>query len=272
MTGIHGRLTWAGMCGRIALYTEPERLSRVFDAALAAGVSPGDLPRFNVGPTTEIFGIIEAGDPPDTAGSRGRILDRFRWGLIPSWSKDVSPGGRMFNARAESVASTASFRDAFRRRRAVIPADGFFEWHKGPGNGPEVKSQPYFFSRADGQPLALAGLWEVWRDPLGPDDRSAWITSCAIITTTAGPDVASVHERMPVVLEREAIEAWLDPAEDVEVLEALMQPAPAGTLAHHPVDRRVGNVANDEPGLLAPVDVDEEDVVPLPVSAPTLFD
>jgi putative SOS response-associated peptidase YedK len=263
------------MCGRIALYTEPERLSRVFDAAMAAGVDAGDLPRFNVGPTTEIFGIIDAGSPPDTAGSRERLLDRFRWGLIPWWSTEATSGGRLFNARAESVSTKAAFRDAFRLRRAVIPADGFFEWRKerdGSGVRPGGKSQPYFFTREDGQPLALAGLWEVWRDPLGPDDRSAWITSCAIITTTAGPDVASVHERMPVILEREAIEAWLDPSEDVEVLEALMQPAPAGTLAHHAVDRRVGNVANDEPGLLAPVDVDEDDVVPLPVSAPTLFD
>ncbi len=268
------------MCGRIALYTEPERLSRVFDAALAAGVDAGDLPRFNVGPTTEIFGIIDTGSPADTAGSRQRVLDRFRWGLIPWWSKEATSGGRLFNARAESVSTKAAFRDAFRLRRAIIPADGFFEWHKEhqrkehreSESRPGEKSQPYFFTRADGQPLALAGLWEVWRDPLGPDARSAWITSCAIITTAAGPDVASVHDRMPVILEQEAIEPWLDPSEDLEVLEALMQPAPAGTLAHHPVDRRVGNVANDEPGLLAPVDVDEDDVVPLPASAPTLFD
>jgi putative SOS response-associated peptidase YedK len=256
------------MCGRIALYSEPERLSRVFEAALAAGVDSGDPPRFNVGPTTEIFGIVDGGSPPDTAGSRQRVLDRFRWGLIPSWSKDATSGGRLFNARAESVSSKASFREAFRSRRAVIPADGFFEWHKGPGG----RSQPHFFSRADGQPLALAGLWEVWRDPIGDDDRSAWITSCAIITTAAGPDVAPVHERMPVILEPEAIDAWLDPTEDAELLEALMQPAPAGTLVHHPVDRRVGNVANDEPGLIAPVDVDEEEVVPVPVTTPTLFD
>jgi putative SOS response-associated peptidase YedK len=256
------------MCGRIALYSEPERLSRVFDAALAAGVDRDDLPRFNVGPTIEILGIVDAGSPPDTAGSRERVLDRFRWGLIPSWSKDASSGGRLFNARAESVSTKASFREAFRTRRAVIPADGFFEWEKGPGD----RSQPHFFSRADGQPLALAGVWEVWRDPLGRDDRSAWITSCAIITTTAGADVTAVHDRMPVVLEQEAIDAWLDPTEEAELLEALMQPAPAGTLVHHPVDRRVGNVANDEPDLIAPVDVDEEDVVPVQLSAPTLFD
>ncbi|MGH8996252.1 MAG: SOS response-associated peptidase [Acidimicrobiales bacterium] len=256
------------MCGRIALYSEPDRLSRVFDAALVAGVDRDDLPRFNVGPTTEILGIVGDGGPPDTAGSPGRLLDRFRWGLVPSWSTEASSGGRLFNARAESVSGKASFREAFRRRRAVIPADGFFEWHKrqdGPG-------QPHFFTRADGQPLALAGLWEVWRDPLGPDDRSAWVRSCAIITTTAGPDVAPVHERMPVVLEPAAIDAWLDPTEDPEVLRSLMQPAPAGTLVHHRVDQRVGNVANDEPGLIAPVEADEEDVVPLPASAPTLFD
>jgi putative SOS response-associated peptidase YedK len=129
------------MCGRIALYSEPERLSRVFEAALAAGVASGDLPRFNVGPTTEIFGIVDGGSPPDTAGSRQRVLDRFRWGLIPSWSKEATPGGRLFNARAESVSSKASFREAFRSRRAVIPADGFFEWHKGPG-GPSPPPVP----------------------------------------------------------------------------------------------------------------------------------
>ena len=167
------------MCGRIALYTEPERLSRVFDAAMAAGVDAGDLPRFNVGPTTEIFGIIDAGSPPDTAGSRERLLDRFRWGLIPWWSTEATSGGRLFNARAESVSTKAAFRDAFRVRRAIIPADGFFEWRKerdGSGIRPGGKSQPYFFTREDRQPMALAGLWEVWRDPLGPDDRSAWIT------------------------------------------------------------------------------------------------
>ena len=256
------------MCGRIALYSEPERLSRVFDAALAVGLDPGDLPRFNVGPTSEIFGIVDAGSPPDTSGTRDRVLDRFRWGLIPSWSKEATPGGQLFNARAESVSTKASFREAFRTRRAVIPADGFFEWHQGPGD----RSQPHFFSRADGQPLALAGVWEVWRDPLGGDDRSAWITSCAIITTTAGPDVNAVHDRMPVILEQEAIDAWLDPTEEVELLESLMQPAPEGTLVHHPVDRRVGNVANDEPSLIVPVDVDEEDIIPVPVRTPTLFD
>ena len=155
----------------------------------------------------------------------------FRWGLIPWWSKDAKSGSRLFNARGETVATRASFREAFRERRIIVPADGFYEWHKTKTG----TRQPYYFSRADGQPLAFAGLAERWRDKnAGPD--VPLIRSCTVITTSAGPDMSGIHDRMPVILDPATFDVWLDPAnEDVEEMRALLRPPPAGTVVHHRV-------------------------------------
>jgi len=228
------------MCGRIALYTPPQRLARLLDAALAAGIDPEGRPSWNVGPQRTLFGVADDGG--------GRELDRYRWGLVPSWAKDPSISSRMFNARSETVASKPSFRSAFKRQRCLVPVDGFFEWDR---RG-EAKV-PHYFTRLDGSPIVLAGLYEHWRDPAGGDDAPV-LRTCTVLTTTPGPDMDAIHDRMPVILEASAFDLWLTARDDErEAIQALCAPAAAGTLAHHPVDSRVGNVRNDGPELIEAV-------------------
>ena len=275
------------MCGRISLYSDPDYLARIFDSQLGPDVDRDARPSWNVPPTRSILAVAdvpdlsgapgaEGGDGGEDPGDRGvravhRELGRYRWGLVPSWAKDPSMGSRTFNARAETVASKPSFRSAFTARRLAVVADGFYEWRQGPGTG----KQPYYFTRSDGNPLALAGLWEVWRggpaardsragapdipgalDPADPDpvERPA-LRTCTVITTTAGPDMGDIHHRMPGVLEPEVLEEWLDPDNrDKPELESLLVPSPAGTLVRRAVGRSVGNVRNDGPELIEPVE------------------
>ena len=258
------------MCGRIALYSEPDFLARIFDAVLGPDVDPDGRPSWNVGPMRSVLAVADvptttadpsrATDATDATDATGpgegpaamhRELGRYRWGLVPSWAKDPSMGNRTFNARAETVASKPSFRSAFTARRLVVVADGFYEWKPGPG---KVR-QPYYFTRADGQPLALAGLWEQWwgapAATESPVDEPPALRTCTVITTEAGPDMGDIHHRMPVVLESDQLEEWLDPANrDKPELESLLVPSPSGTLVHRPVARTVGNVRNDGPGLI----------------------
>ena len=264
------------MCGRFALYTPPDQLARLFDAELAAGVPPDDDPHWNIAPTTQVLGLRFG--PPDherpdherpdhEPPDHGRlVIDRFRWGLVPPQSKDPAEGSRLFNARAETVATRPSFRDAFDHRRMAVLADGFFEWRKGPGKG----RQPHYFCRADGRPLAFAGLWADWRDPRpGAPDRPT-VRSCTIVTTTAGQDMDGVHDRMPVVLAPDGLERWLDPVgAGREELRALLRPGPKGTLVHHPVDQRVGNIRHDDPGLIAPLPPAASSSTSPPTAPPT---
>ena len=227
------------MCGRIALYTPPQRLARLLEAALAAGVDTDAQPSWNLGPQRTLFGVTE---PP-----AGRVLDSYRWGLVPSWAKDPSVSNRMFNARAETVASKPSFRNAFRRQRLLIPVDGFYEWDRRGGT-----KVPHFFTRADEAPLVLAGLYERWHDPAASD--APVLQTCTVLTTTPGADVDGIHDRMPVVLERPTFDLWLTARDDeVDAVQALCAPAPAGTLVHHRVDARVGNVRNDGPELIGAI-------------------
>jgi putative SOS response-associated peptidase YedK len=235
------------MCGRIALYTPPARLARFFAAQLADDVDPDLAPSWNVGPTRDVLGVVDAAALRHPPAGATRVLDTYRWGLVPSWAPDLSAGSRQFNARAESVADRPAFRAAFERRRLLVVADGFYEWQKSAAGRPA-----FYFTRADGAPLAFAGLWEFWRDPGQPE--APWLRSCTIITTAGGPDIAAIHDRMPVVLEPDTWDRWLDPeASHPAELADLLAPSPPGTLDHHQVDRRVGNVRNDEPGLIAEV-------------------
>ena len=269
------------MCGRISLYSDPDYLARIFDSQLGPDVDPDARPSWNVPPTRSILAIADVPDVgdlsvtaaapdrdgdgarPDGSPARGvhRELGRYRWGLVPSWAKDPSMATRTFNARAETVASKPSFRSAFTARRLAVVADGFYEWRQGPGAG----KQPYYFTRADGMPLALAGLWEVWRG--GPAERGARagdeggaedgpeLRTCTVITTSAGPDMGDIHHRMPVVLEPEVLDEWLDPDNrDKPELESLLVASPAGTLIHRAVGRSVGNVRNDGPELIEAAD------------------
>ena len=227
------------MCGRIALFTPPAHLARFLDAVLAAGLDPDEPPSWNVGPQRSLFGVTEHNET--------RVLDRYRWGLVPSWSKDSSIGNRLFNARAETVAEKPSFRSAFAKRPCVIPVDGFYEWDHRPGN----HRQPHYFTRVDEEPLLFAGLYEYWRDPAVTNAEP--LATCTIITTTPSDDVEEMHDRMPVVLSPSDVETWLNVSEhgpDERLL--LLRPAPVGTLAHYGVDAAVGSVRNDGPELTEP--------------------
>jgi putative SOS response-associated peptidase YedK len=226
------------MCGRIALFTPPVRLARLLDAALAVGLDPDDQPSWNIGPQRQLFAVADRHDE--------RLLDSYRWGLIPSWSKDPKIGSRLFNARAESLVEKPSFRSAFAKRPCAIPVDGFYEWDHRPGR---VK-QPHFFTRADGQPIIFAGLYEYWRSPEAPADAEMTKT-CTIITTTPSEDMDAIHDRMPVVLELDDVETWINVREhDPEERLQLLVPASSGTLVHHGVDAAVGSVKNDGPELI----------------------
>jgi putative SOS response-associated peptidase YedK len=225
------------MCGRIALYTPPRALARLLDAALAAGLDAEATPSWNLGPTRTLFGVA------DDHGSR--VLDAYRWGLVPWWAKDPGGSNTTFNARAETVATKPSFRDAFKSQRLLIPVDGFFEWDR---RG--ASKVPHFFTRAGGGPVVLAGLFDRWRDPSTPG--SPPLVTCTVLTTTPGPDIDGIHNRMPVVIEPDAYDLWLTASDDeLDAVQALCAPSAAGTLVHHPVDARVGNVRNDGPELIA---------------------
>jgi putative SOS response-associated peptidase YedK len=175
-------------------------------------------------------------------------MGTLRWGLVPHWAKDLSVGARMINARAETVTSKPAFARPLERRRCLLPADGFYEWHKVPGR---KTKQPYFVQRADEEPVAFAGLWERWSDPDDPD--AVPIFSCCLLTTTPNAEMARIHDRMPVLLPPSAWDLWLDPdLRDRRELGKLLGPAPDGLLVLRPVTTAVNNVRNQGPDLLDP--------------------
>ncbi|MGH3733879.1 MAG: SOS response-associated peptidase [Acidimicrobiales bacterium] len=228
------------MCGRIALFTPPAHLARFLDAALAADLVP-DAPSWNVGPQRTLFGVSEHNGT--------RQMNAYLWGLVPSWSKDPSIGNRLFNARAEGIVDKPSFRNAFARRPCVIPVDGFYEWdHRAAGD-----RQPHFFTRVDEDPVLLAGLYEYWRNPADPSPEP--LVTCTVITTTPGTDMDEIHDRMPVIMELDSVERWLNVADySTDERLSLLRPAPEGTLTHYGVGKAVGSVKNDGPELTEPVE------------------
>lgn len=227
------------MCGRIA-QSEPSRYAQRL--AALSDVDPDWTPSWNIGPTATVLGVRERRDP---SGNVARTLTEFSWGLLPGWCDDPAMAARSFNARAETVATKPFFRGAFRARRLLVPVDGFYEWARVPG---QARKQPYFFRRADGDPVVLAGLWEYWHR--GEDRRR----TATVLTAPAGPDMP-VHDRQPVVLEPGSWDRWLDPdVDDVDTLRTLLVPC-AGVLVHHPVSKDVGSVRNDGPYLVEAVPI-----------------
>jgi len=212
------------MCGRFSLIAGNEGLVNYFGLARGLALEP----RYNIAPSQPVAAVREE------EGERRLAL--LRWGLIPFWANDPKVGYRMINARAETAHKTPAFRAAFRGRRCLIPASGFYEWDKKGGD-----RQPYHILRADGQPLALAGLWEHWEG----EEGKAVIESCTILTTAASEPVARLHDRMPVILEPEDFDLWLDPGEQgVERLRWLFEPA-AGVLEMYPVSSYVNKATNE---------------------------
>ncbi|MGH9088335.1 MAG: SOS response-associated peptidase [Acidimicrobiales bacterium] len=235
------------MCGRFSLYEDDDRVDDRFDLTWPADAEPWRK-SWNIAPTQRIAGILGHGDYQAPEGERRivRTIERFRWGLLGPWVSDPKKAGSTFNARAETVATKATFRAAFRARRLLVPANSYFEWQR---DGAAKQAQ--VIQRADGDLLAFAGLWQEWHDP---QDKSVRLLTATIVTTAAGPDTAQVHDRQPVVLAPEAWDLWLDPDnDDAETLQALLQPSIPGTLVHYPVGPRAGNIRNNDPGLVEPL-------------------
>ncbi len=225
------------MCGRFVATQTSQQVADFFGAS-AHAASPA--PNYNVAPTTEVLGVV------DSAGERS--VEAFRWGLVPSWAKDVSIGSRMINARSETLAEKPSFKRLFRHQRLIVPVDGFYEWKAGPRG-----KTPMYIHSVDGSPLAMAGLWGAWRDPAAPAE-APWLHTCTLITTAANDTMAPVHDRMPVLLDAADWQEWLDASNsDTDVLQHLLRPAPVGVLTMHPVSTAVNSVRNKGADLILPV-------------------
>ena len=226
------------MCGRAKLETDVSQLKIAFRVP-PEYPTPNFAPSWNVAPTDNL--PIVRYDPK--AGSR--TLDLMRWGLVPYWAKDIKIGFSTINAMAETVDSKPVFREAFRRRRCLVPVDNFYEWKK---LGPKEK-QPYAIALKAGGIMALAGLWENWKSP-----DLEWIGSFTIITTRPNALCGEIHDRMPVILGQEAWPVWLGEEEaDLDRLKALLTPYPAEAMTAWPVSARVGNVRNNDPSLVEPI-------------------
>jgi putative SOS response-associated peptidase YedK len=229
------------VCGRFSLYEPSERLARTFAVDETSAGEPEA--RFNVAPSQQIFAVACSRD------GETRRLGTLRWGLVPGWAKDPRMGNRLINARAETVASAPSFRRAFEGRRCLVPANGFFEWHQDP-TAKKARGRPFFARPLDGSVLALGGIWEVWH---GPDDQV--LRTVAIITTMANPELAVVHDRMPVIVEPENWTRWLAPEPLAPaVAGALLRSGPEGRLEVVEVADLVNDPKNDGPELLDPRD------------------
>ena len=236
------------MCGRFVVASAGSDLVGV----LRVDVEGDDLPEpsYNVAPTDRVAIVMDSAktEPPT------RRLEAARWGLIPGWAKDPKIVARAFNARAEELEDKPMFRNALEKRRAVVPASGYYEWKTEGG----VKV-PHYIHPADGEPLFLAGLYEWWRDKTkGDDDPERWLLSFTILTRDAIGNLGSIHDRMPLFLDPDHADAWLDPTNDNvrDVLDAAIDAAPAlaDTLENHVVSKAVGNVRNNSPELIEPAE------------------
>jgi putative SOS response-associated peptidase YedK len=234
------------MCGRFTLRTPLSVLISHFDLDISADRQLMLFePRYNIAPTQEVL-VIRA-DPQD--GHRSPAM--LRWGLIPSWTKELASGPPMINARAETLAEKPTFRTAFRSRRCLIPADGFYEWQKVPDGG-RAKKQPFYIHCPDHTPFAFAGLWETWKSKPSADQTPLAIESCTIVTTAANTTLSNVHDRMPVILTPGDYAAWLDPSlQDPTALQHLLEPCSNDELVVEPVGTHVNRVANDDPRCIA---------------------
>ena len=260
------------MCGRFVSSSSAADIARYFDVPEVSEQALEHRPDYNTAPTKDVLVVFEEEEKGDDGPHRR--LDTFRWGLVPRWAKDLNIRNRLINARAQSLAAKPAFRYAFRHRRCIVPADGFYEWSKPPGDS---RKQPWYIRLSDGEPLAFAGLWEQWRghppgeqgsgtgpeaqecseSPEGTAGPEVTLRSVTIITGDANADMERVHERMPIILPRSSWAEWLDPAtEDTAALQALLVPAPPDLLVLQPVSSEVNNVRNNGPELIDPVEFD----------------
>lgn len=223
------------MCGRMVQSQSPKNLQPILNFQENSELSFS--PRYNIAPTAEILAVRQT--------DSGREISRFHWGLIPMWAKDRNFSTQTFNARSETLSEKASFKEAYKKRRCLIPVDGFYEWQQGPSSKNKV---PYYFQSESGKPIIFAGLWEFWRDANNPEAPP--IESCTIVTTAANSFMQSYHHRMPVMLPQEQWQNWLNPnLENQEVLEPMLKSREALDITAHPVSSAVGNTRNDSPEM-----------------------
>jgi putative SOS response-associated peptidase YedK len=253
------------MCGRYASSRQPEDLVEEFD------IRNSELPRlepdWNVAPTKEVYAVVERPPSGEKESPPERQLRVLSWGLVPFWAKDPKIGNKMINARMETVAEKPAYRRAFEKRRAILPADGYFEWYPTEERtlAGKPRKQPYFIRPADGGVLAMAGLYEIWRDPdKDEDDPTRFRWTCTVLTTTAEDSLGQIHDRMPLMLSPDRYDDWLDPRQNgKDDLLALLEPAAPGRLEAYPVSTMVSNVKNNGAELVDPLPLEE-----LPVDAP----
>ncbi len=255
------------MCGRYASSRQPEDLVEEFE------IRNADLPHlepdWNVAPTKEVYAVVERPPRGDDDSSGGSVPERqlrvLTWGLVPFWAKDPAVGNRMINARVETVAEKPAYRRAFERRRAILPADGYFEWYPTEDltAAGKPRKQPYFIRPADGGLLAMAGLYEIWRDPdKAEDDPSRFRWTCTVLTTSAEDSLGHIHDRMPLMLAPDRYAAWLAPrTNDKDDLLSLLEPAAPGRLEAFPVSTLVSNVRNNGPELVEPLPLESDQPV-----------
>lgn len=225
------------MCGRFVQNFTLVTLETIFNISSTSSEIKSN---YNVAPTQEILAIIKYGNE--------NALERLYWGLVPFWAKDISIGSRMINARAETVSSKPSFRNAFKKHRCLIPADGFYEW-----KGEKGKKQPFYISTHTGKTFAFAGLWETWTDK--KSDEESVYKSCTIITTDASDSIRKLHNRMPVILDPDFYEKWLNvEIQDPKGLENILQDGTIREMKYYPVSTFVNSVKNNTPECIKPID------------------
>jgi len=225
------------MCGRFVQYSPLQTIQQILDVGT---VSFEVIPNYNVAPTQKIITVIKHNNE--------NKLEKLHWGLVPFWAKDISIGSRMINARAETVSQKPSFRNAFRKRRCLIPADGFYEWKGEKGN-----KQPYYVSIPSGEPFSFAGLWETWTDK--ETGEESVYKSCTIITTAASESIREIHHRMPAILDPEFHEKWLNTdIQDPKELQVIINDGIIHNMSFYPVSKLVNSVKNNDPNCIKPVD------------------
>ncbi len=256
------------MCGRYAASKNPADLVEEFEVVVAPEKEL--KPDYNVAPTKFVYAVMDRRPRESSVEVSGRVAGEVRrelsivkWGLVPSWAKDPAIGNKMINARVETVSEKPSYRRAFAKRRCVLPADGYYEWYT-PTDGPKTKSgkpvkQPFFIHSGDGRSLAMAGLYELWRDPSrADDDPYAWLTTVTVLTTTATDALGHIHERMPLLVEPAALNDWLNPDLDVKATDPREFLHAATNLAAYPVSTLVNDVRHNGPELCEPIPYEEQ--------------
>lgn len=223
------------MCGRFTLTQSAEALAAVFHVQQRLDLEA----QYNIAPTQNVVTLLH------NAETNKPEFHKFRWGLIPSWAKDPTISTKLINARAETIAEKPSFRSAFKQRRCLVVADGFYEWQRHQG-----KKQPFYFQLGDEQPFGFAGLWEKWTNPDGEE-----ISSCTIVTTAANELLQPIHDRMPVILSPQDYDLWLDPQQQKpQALQHLLSPYPASEMTAYPVSTLVNSAKHNSAECIIPLD------------------